>query len=524
MPPILDHFPRRRDILAGALAGALAPAGQGWAEQSAVGGPKLGPGRPFSFEQLKARAQALARTPYAPRVSPDAAALHAVDYDAFGQVSYRPEMELWRAVPGAQTVRLFPQGRYFTEPVTISVLDRGVARQVVYGPDLFDMPANHPLRSLKAGGFAGFRLMSRGGQSDWLAYLGASYFRASDPFDQYGASARGLAINSGGPAPEEFPRFTDFWLEQRDGGLTVYALMEGPSVVGAYRMDNRRKTGEAVQEIEAQLHFRAPVETLGVAPLTSMYWYGENSQAARSDWRPEVHDSDGLALLTGSGERLWRPLLNPPRVLTNSYADTDPKGFGLIQRDRNFENYQDDGIFYEKRPSLWVEPLPGAGGQGWGKGAVELVQLPTTGEIDDNIVAFWTPQAKVVAGSAMDTRYRLHWTADVPAPGDVGRIVSTRVGVGGRPGIPSPPGSRKFVIDVAGQNLEALTRTSGVQASVWASRGRIDNVQAFPVVGTKRWRVMFDLSGLDGQPADLRAYLKKGDQALSETWIYQTFP
>jgi glucans biosynthesis protein len=415
--------------------------------------------------------------------------------------------------------------------VAIHVLQGGQAREVVYSPDLFDMPANHPLRTLKSAGFAGFRLMSRGGQSDWLAYLGASYFRASDPFDQYGASARGLAIDTG--RPEEFPRFSAFWLEQNGGsGMTIYALLESRSVTGAYRMDSRRidgGKGGALQDVECELYFRGPVDMLGLAPLTGMFWYGENSGNFRGDWRPEVHDCDGLSLWTGAGERIWRPLANPPRIVTNSFADDNPKGFGLIQRDRNFEDYQDDSLFYDRRPSLWVEALPNASGQAWGKGAVNLVQLPTQTETEDNMVAFWTPQAPVKAGDVINARYRLHWGLDAPPDGDVGRIVATRVGLAGLGGRDldlshALPGGRKFMIDIQGKALAPLTRYGGAHTVVSATRGRISGVEAFPVVGTDRWRMMFDLSGLDGQSADLRAFLQKDGQALSETWIYQAFP
>lgn len=519
MPKNLD----RRDLLGGALAGAAV----GWAPASFAAAPPpspgLGPERPFSFEALKQRAKALARTPYAaPPKPPVDDAMRTMSFDTFAQAVYRPDKELWRGVAGAQAVRLFPQGRFYADPVAIHVLDRGVAREVIYTPDLFDMPADHPLRKLKGAGFAGFRLMSRGGQSDWLAYLGASYFRASEPFDQYGLSARGLAINAGGK--EEFPRFSAFWLEQNGGGLNVYALLDGPSVTGAYRMDNRRIEGGAVQEIEAELYFRRPVELLGVAPLTSMFWYGENSGTFRGDWRPQIHDSDGLALSTGAGERIWRPLADPPRIVTNSYVDQNPKSFGLIQRDRNFENYQDDSLFYDKRPSAWVEPL-----SPWGAGAVNLVQLPTVSEREDNIVAFWTPKDKIAAGSVVSARYRLHWASEPPPPGDVARVVHTLVGLagdGGRDldGRPIPPGSRKYVVDVEGKAVEELARFGGAHAVVTASRGVLKGVAAFPVVGTKRWRLMFELHDLDGQPADLRAYLAKDGQALSETWMYQAFP
>jgi glucans biosynthesis protein len=514
--------PDRRDVLTGAFAGAVL----GWTAPAladgAVGSIALGPAQPFSFDRLKQRAKSLSRTAYVPPARhSDDDSLRAMTFDTFAQAVYKPDKALWRGAPGAQEVRLFPQGRFYAEPVAIHVLEGGAAREVVYTPDLFDMPADHPLRKLKTAGFAGFRLMSRGGQSDWLAYLGASYFRASDPNDQYGASARGLAINTG--RPEEFPRFTAFWLEQSGGGLTVYALLESASVVGAYRMANRRLQGGAVQEIECELYFRAPVDTLGIAPMTSMFWYGENSGSTRGDWRPEVHDSDGLALWTGAGERIWRPLADPPRIITNAFADQDPKGFGLVQRDRNFEDYQDDSLFYDRRPSLWVEPL-----SGWGKGAVNLVQLPTVSEREDNMVAFWTPQQKIVAGAVINARYRLHWGTDAPVAGDVGRIVATRVGIAGRggrdlDGRPIAPGSRKYMIDVEGKALAGVARGTA-EVAVTASRGKIDGVEAFPVVGTDRWRMMFDLSGLDGQPADLRAYLRKDGQALSETWIYQAFP
>lgn len=521
----MTFTPHRRDVLSGALAASVA----GWtipARAASVGTMALGNSESFSFDALKARAKELAKTAYVPPPKPSSSdPLRDMTFDTFAQAVYKPEMELWHGVPGAQTVRLFPQGRFYAEPVGIYVLENGQARQVIYTPDLFNMPPNHPLRTLKSAGFAGFRLMSRGGVSDWLAYLGASYFRASDPNDQYGGSARGLAINTG--RPEEFPRFTSFWLEQNGAGMTIYALLESQSVTGAYRMDSRRiqgGQGGALQDVECELYFRAPVDLLGIAPLTGMFWYGENSGHFRGDWRPEVHDCDGLSLWTGTGERIWRPVANPPRIVTNSFSDDNPKGFGLVQRDRNFENYQDDSLFYDRRPSMWVEPL-----EGWGKGAVNLVQLPTTNETEDNMVAFWTPEQKIVQGSVFNAKYRLYWGVDGPPTGDVGRIVATRIGLGGLGGRDldlrhTKPGARKFMIDVEGKVLEEQTRYGGTHTVVTTTRGKITGVEAFPVVGTKRWRMMFDLSDLDGQEADLRAFLQKDNVVLSETWIYQAFP
>lgn len=516
----------RRHVLAGALTATVA----GWTttarSDEKIGAAVLGPPQPFSFDALKQQAKALAQSPYVPLAQPDPSdPLRGMTFDTFAQAVYKPEMELWRGTPGAQTVRLFPQGRFYAEPVRMYVLENGAAREVVYSPDYFNMPHDHPLRKLKNAGFAGFRLMSRGGVSDWLAYLGASYFRASDPNDQYGGSARGLSINTG--KPEEFPRFSSFWLEPNGVGMTIFALLESQSVVGAYRMDSRRiegGNGGAVQDIECELYFRSAVDQLGIAPLTGMFWYGENSGTFRGDWRPEVHDCDGLSMWTGRGERIWRPVTNPPRIVTNSFIDDNPKGFGLIQRDRDFDHYQDDSLFYDRRPSMWVEPL-----SDWGKGAVNLVQLPTTNETEDNMVAFWTPAAPVIKGSVINARYRLYWGIDSPPAGGVGRIVATRIGIGGLGGRDldlrhTKPGARKFMIDVEGKVLEEESRYGGTRTVVTTTNGTLSGIEAFPVVGTKRWRMMFDLADLNGQPADLRAYLEKDGQALSETWIYQVFP
>jgi glucans biosynthesis protein len=189
--------------------------------------------------------------------------------------------------------------------------------------------------------------MNPGGQGDWLAFQGASYFRTAGPLDQYGLSARGLAIDTGLSKPEEFPRFTKFWLEQGPGdAITVYALLDSPSAAGAWRFVNRRTPAGIVQDVSMSLQLRNDVTRLGLAPLTSMFWYGEGQRDKAIDWRPEIHDSDGLAMTTGRGEQIWRPLNNPSRAILNSFADRDPKAFGLLQRDRNFDHYQDDGVFY----------------------------------------------------------------------------------------------------------------------------------------------------------------------------------
>jgi periplasmic glucans biosynthesis protein len=274
--------------------------------------------------------------------------------------------------------------------------------------------------------------------------------------------------------------------------------------------------------VRADLFIRDDIERLGIAPLTSMYWYGENERRRATDWRPEIHDSDGLALWTGVGERIWRPLIDPPSVLTNSFYDENPKGFGLLQRDHAFANYQDDGAFYNRRPSIWVEPLTA-----WGKGAVQLVEIPTDDEIHDNIVAYWVPAKAAKAGDQLTYNYRLYWQDDEPnPPSAIARAVATRIGQGGVPGQPRPDdrNKRKFVIDFAGGSLSQTAPRYDIEPVVSASRGSIDNAYAIKIVGTDRWRALFDVDIGGSEQTDLRCFLRLDGKALTETWFYQYFP
>jgi glucans biosynthesis protein len=278
----------------------------------------------------------------------------------------------------------------------------------------------------------------------------------------------------------------------------------------------------SIIDISADLYARTDIERVGVAPLTSMFWYGENDRRYASDWRPEIHDSDGLAMWTGVGEHIWRPLINSSMVRTNSFADAAPKGFGLMQRDRDFAEYQDDGAFYNRRPGIWVEPEGD-----WGEGAVQLVEIPTTDETHDNIVAYWLPRKPVRAGDELAFRYKLYWQNDEPNPPvNIGRVVATHSGAGGVPGVPHPNDAdkRKFVIDFAGGPLAAMEPRFDVTPVITHSRGRIDNAYVVKVVGTDRWRALFDLATEGNGPVDLRCYLRLGDETLSETWMYQWLP
>ncbi len=503
-----------------ALAG-MAPARAG---QPPLG-TRFGKPQPFSFDELRARAKELAAKPYAtPAAAP--AIVADVDFDAVQKIKYRGDRALFPAGPGACPVRLFHVDKYNQLPVRIYELSNGSAREILYSADSFDYKDPDFASKLPSDlGFSGFRVMDgRGKETDWLAFQGASYFRTSGEENQYGASARGIAINTAMPEPEEFPRFTEFWLEQPQGDsatITVYALLDGPSIAGAYKF-TASKTRVPIIDVSADLYARTNIDRVGIAPLTSMFWYGENDRRYATDWRPEIHDSDGLAMWTGTGEHIWRPLTNSHIVRTNSFIDADPKGFGLMQRDRDFAEYLDDGAFYNKRPGIWVEPV----GK-WGEGAVQLVEIPTTDEVHDNIVAYWVPKAPVKAGDELQFNYKLYWGNDEPNPPvNIGRVVATYTGAGGAPGVlrKEDTDKRKFVIDFVGGPLADMAQRFDVTPVVSHSRGRVDNAYVVKVVGTNRWRALFDLATEGEGPVDLRCYLRLGDETLTETWLYQWLP
>ncbi len=517
----------RRTLLAGLAATGL-PSAVSWAQAS---GLELGPETPFTFDSLIERARRSAAAAYVapPRPAPDV--LERIDYDAHGKLRYRTDMALWgrpqqdeRRFP----VTFFHLGRYFQKPVRMHVLESGKAREIVYREDYFDMPADSPAKQLpKGAGFAGFRFQEPVDgkldwkKNDWVAFLGASYFRAIGELYQYGLSARGLMIDAAVGTPEEFPDFTHVWLEQGKNAhsVRVYALLDSPSVAGAYRFDMQRDKA-VTMEVDSRLFVRKPVKRFGIAPLTSMYWFSETAKPTAADWRPEVHDSDGLAIWTGAGERIWRPLNNPAHTIASAFGDTNPKGFGLLQRDRLFDHYQ-DGVYYERRPSLWIEPIGN-----WGKGAVQLIEIPTDDEIHDNVVAAWQPEAPVKAGDSLAFRYKLYWTADEPFPTPLARVVATRMGNGGQPGQPRPKGVRKFMVEFEGAPLKGLPSGVRPEAVLWASRGTFSYVftEAVPDDVPGHWRAQFDFHAEGTEPVEMRLFLRLDGKPLSESWLYQYHP
>lgn len=518
----------RRQVLAGiAATAAIGRAGVAWAD----GALQLGEPAAFSFDVLKETARRIAGTPYVAPTVPSPDIVSKIVYETWGQIAFNTDDALFADGPGRFPVTFFYLGKFFPKPVRMHRVSGGEAREIIFDPRYFLMPADSPARQLPNGtGFAGVRIQeARGGaldwrKNDWAAFLGASYFRAIGELHQYGASARGLALDTAVAGRlEEFPDFTNFYIAEPNASdsIVVYALLEGPSVAGACKFAMTRGAG-VVMEIEQALFMRRAVGRFGLAPLTSMYWFSETKKPMAADWRPEVHDSDGLAMWTGRGEHLWRPLNNPPHVVVSAFADENPKGFGLLQRDRVFDHYL-DGVFYDRRPSLWVEPRGN-----WGKGTVQLIELPTDDEIHDNIVAMWVPETPAEPGAEVTLAYTLHWLADEPYPTDLARCVATRLGMGGQPGQPRPDGVRKFLVEFLGGPLVNLPYGVKPEMVFEASRGVFTDykiMEPVPDGVPGHWRAQFDLADVRGtEPVEMRLQLTVDKKVATETWLFQYHP
>lgn len=482
------------------------------------------PVRAFGFDDVAARAELQALRPYRSASRKPPAELQALTYDQYRDIRFRPDHALWRAENLPVELMFFHLGKFQTESVRINEITPNGARHIRYKSADFDYGKNK-LSPQTWGdvGFAGFRahyplngsgLNGSGYKDELVVFLGASYFRALGAGLRYGLSARGLAIDTVGGQGEEFPRFTEFWIVRPAANastLTIYALLDSPRASGAYQFDIR-PDHETVMDVRARIFLRPGVATLGIAPLTSMFAFGEN-QPHRIDFRPEVHDSDGLMVATGDGEWIWRPLLNPKHTLTTSFSMRTLRGFGLMQRDRDFRSYEDSEARYELRPSAWIEPVGS-----WGPGRVELLQLNTPDETNDNIVAYWVPDQLPAAGQPLDIAYRLHWQGTQQMQRPPGAwVTQTRIGRGF---VELAEDEQQFVVDFTGPSLAALPADANVKAVVTApSNGLIVESNAYRVEATGAWRMTVRVKQLrPTQPTELRGFLQSDTNVLTETW------
>lgn len=482
----------------------------------------------FSFALLQQKAAALAKAPYQKPDELPFGKIRGLNYDEYRDIRFKTENSPWTKDKLKFDLQMFHAGGMFIQPVKISEIINSKATPLTYNRAFFDFGKNHleekDFADISENGYAGFRLHyplnSLNYKDEVVAFLGASYFRALGQKHKYGISARGLAIDTALMKGEEFPSFTDFYIEKprrNANSLNIYALLNSPSATGAYHFI-LFPGKDTVMETDVSLYFRKPVEKLGIAPLTSMYLFGENSSNRFDDYRPEVHDSDGLLVHNGAGEWLWRPLDNAKFLRVSSFVDNKPKGFGLMQRDRSLAHYMDFEANYHQRPSVWVEPL-----SDWGKGVVQLVEIPSQQEIHDNIVAYWIPDEPVKPEQEYRFKYRLHWTDDAPEDDTPeAKIYATYTGVGGVMGVLGNSG-RKFVVEFTGATLRRYFGNGELEIEASASDGEITRTHLEYNTITRGVVVYADFEP-NGKTSELRIALKHNGQIISEIWTYQWLP
>lgn len=500
----------RRSVLAAALAApALLSIRTGELQAAETEGV------PFDAQTVRKLAQALSQAAYQAPDTRLPKQLQNLTYDQYRQIRFDTSQSLWRGKDLAFEAQFFHRGFLYESRVDINEVVAGKSTPIRYRPELFDFGPT-PRPDGQDLGWAGFRLHTKINKPDYAdefaVFLGASYFRAIGKSEGYGLSARALSIKTANAGGEEFPAFKAFWLERPLPGINtvvVSALFDSPSAAGAMRITIR--PGETtVEDVELSLYPRVDIAEPGIGTMTSMYYFDGTDRAGIDDYRRAVHDSDGLLILSGRGEELWRPLKNPASLQVSAFSDTSPRGFGLMQRKRGFLAYDDLEAHYERRPSLWVEPIGD-----WGEGVVELVEIPTKGEVHDNIVAFWRPKDMLHAKQERNFTYRLHWGAEPPVRADLARFVDSRSGAG------LAENTRLFSLDIIGPNLKAVPVDAKLRIATNVDHGKIINPVAMPNSEIGGWRINFELQPGDAKVVEIRVQLFMGDVPLTETWIYR---
>ncbi len=473
------------------------------------------PAPAFSSGNVKTMAKALATADYVKPTVELPEPFNNLGYDQYRDIRFRPDKAIWRGDKLEFEVQLFPMGWLYEMPVEIHVVEDGQVRKLQADANLFALgPLIGEGPQAAPYGFSGLRIHGPINRADYfdeyVVFQGASYLRAVGRGLNYGASARGLAINTARPGGEEFPFFRSFWIEKPKPGtpeIVVHALLDSPSTTGAYRFTIQ--PGEAtIMDVEVTLYPRKQIPYAGIAPLTSMFLHGPGDQRPSKDFRPSVHDSEGLAIWNGHGELIWRPIVNPKTLQISAFTDKDPKGFGLWQRGRNFQDFQDLEAHYERRPSVWVEPKGT-----WGDGFIELVEIPVEDEIHDNVAVYWKPAKPFEPGSTYSFEYRLRWGENIPAAWSGARVAKTRVGTAKK------PDTLLFVLDYEGLAVKDV-RDLPV-ADVRSTAGTVSNIVVQRNPDISGVRVTFELSPGSVELIEMRTVLKVAEQAISESWVYR---
>ncbi|MFJ3156330.1 glucan biosynthesis protein G [Pseudomonas protegens] len=470
----------------------------------------------FNLDDVSVKAKDLAEQKYeAPRSNlPNE--FREMKFADYQKIRFLTEKAEWADQKTPFKLSFYHQGMHFDTPVKINEISANTVTEIKYDPNRFDFgDVKFDPKATEKLGYAGFRVLypinKADKQDEIMTMLGASYFRVVGKGHTYGLSARGLAIDTALPSGEEFPRFSEFWIQQpkaTDKHLVIYALLDSPRATGAYRL-TLRPGADTIVDVKARVFLRDKVGKLGLAPLTSMYLFGANQPSKVLNYRRELHDSSGLSIHAGNGEWIWRPLNNPKHLAVSNFSVENPRGFGLLQRGRDFSHYEDLDDRYDKRPSAWIEPKGD-----WGKGTVDLVEIPTADETNDNIVAFWNPEKQPEPGQPLDFAYRLHWTIDEaalhsPDSAWVQQTLRSTGDVKQSNLIRQPDGSVAYLVDFEGPSLAALPENADVrsQVSVGDNAELVENSVRYNPE-TKGWRLTLRMKIKDASKStEMRAAL-----------------
>ena len=473
-------------------------------------------GQRFAPGAVTELARTLSRRPFVPPPNDLPDAFAGLNYEQYITIKSLPAARVWDGEGRGFVVDPLPRGFVFSAGVTLFTVEDGQVRRLVFDRRRFDfgtlnVPANTPDL-----GFSGFRLTSATGGTapfDFAIVQGATFFRALARGQNYGMVARALTLKPAEARGEEFPIFRAFWIERPSPGtnaIVVHGLVDSESVAGAVRM-TFRPGDTTIVDVETTLFPRVNLEHVGLGGMGATFLFGPNVRRGNDDVRPAVYEAAGLHIWNGQGEWLWRPLNNPDTLQISAFLDENPKGFGLIQRERDFAAFGDDTQQMERRPSLWIEPL----GE-WAQGAVQLIEIPSDSEINDNILAYWRPRAAMAAGSEVTVAYRQFWCWTPPERPSLAVVTATRSGRG------SGGRRRRFVVEFAGDALAALPADTKPVLS--SGPGTIGNVRVFPYPDRRSVRVAFELDPGGENACEMRLLLQAAGKPLSETWLYRWTP
>ena len=502
----------RREFLKLAFSGALAAAGA-VLESARAGAEPLDKPTPFAADTVLERARALAKASFRPPRDPLPEPFPSLSFEQYATIRRKPGSAIWNESHSPYSLEPLHRGFLFTAPVEIYLVDGANAQQLIYDRNLFDFGKLNPPDPQRDLGFSGIRVLKSNGAGGWqdaAIFQGATFFRSMARGQTFGVSARGLSIRTGDDQGEEFPFFRALWVEKPTPAadmLILHALLDSASLTGAFRF-TLRASETTIIDTELTLFARVDVDHLGLGSIAGAYLFGGLDHLRPDDVRLNVQDLGGLQIYTGAGEWIWRPVANRTTLQISAFADRNPRGFGMLQRNRNFDAYGDDESHWELRPSLWIEPIGD-----WGEGEVMLLEIPTESETNDNIIAQWRPKAGIAAGASASFAYRQFWCWSPPTHPDLATATISRVGRVGR--------LRRFLIEFVSDSFADAQLAAAVSASVEATRGQIVSVRLFPYRDRRSIRVLFDLDPGSEAFSELRVVLKAANKPVSETWLYR---